>query len=87
MFQGNVAVPNVSDVDWDHVNDPVPGEVCKGFPEVGEQLKASFSENSPADSEIKCIVIISNIAQVNCNVHQNEKMLVVPVRGLWWICC
>jgi hypothetical protein len=32
-------------------------------------------------------VIISNIAQVNCNVHQNEKMLVVPVRRLWWICC
>ncbi len=24
MFQGNVAVPNVSEVDWDHVIDPVP---------------------------------------------------------------
>jgi hypothetical protein len=45
MFQGNVAVPNVSEVDWDDVNDPVPDEVRKGFPEVGEQLKASFSKN------------------------------------------
>jgi hypothetical protein len=51
MFQGNVAFPNVSEVDWDHVTgkDLVPDEVQKGFPKVGEQLKASFSENSPAD--------------------------------------
>ena len=48
MFQGNVAFPNLSEVDWDDVNDPVPDEVRKGFPEVGEQLKATFSENSPA---------------------------------------
>jgi hypothetical protein len=48
MFQGNVAVPNVSKVDWDNVNDPVSDEVRKGFPEVGGQLKATFSENSPA---------------------------------------
>ena len=48
MFQGNVAFPNLSEVDWDDVNDPVPDEVRKGFPEVGGQLKATFSENSPA---------------------------------------
>jgi hypothetical protein len=51
MFQENVAFPNVCEVDWDHVSDPVPDEVrcvCKGFPEVGGQLKATFSENSPA---------------------------------------
>jgi hypothetical protein len=79
MLQGHVAFPNVSEVDWDHINDPVPDEVRKGFPEVGEQLKASFSENSPA--KIECIVIISNIAEVSCDVHQNEKYLGIPVRG------
>jgi hypothetical protein len=68
MFQGNAAFPNVSEVDWEHVNDPVPpaDEVRKGFPEVGEQLKASFSVNSPA--EIEFIVIIS-YAEVSCDVH------------------
>jgi hypothetical protein len=70
MFQGNVAFPNVSEVDWDHVKDPVPDEVRKGFPEVGEQLKASFSENSPA--EIEYIVIISYIAEISCDMYQNE---------------
>jgi hypothetical protein len=46
MFQGNVAFPNASEVDWDHINVPVPDldEVRKGLLEVGEQLKASFSE-------------------------------------------
>jgi hypothetical protein len=29
MFQGIVAVPNVSEVVWDDVNDPVPDEVRK----------------------------------------------------------
>jgi hypothetical protein len=62
-------------VDWDNVNDPVQDEVW--FPEVGEQLKASFSEKSPA--EIEYIVIVSDIAQDSCDVHQNEKMLGVPV--------
>ncbi len=57
----------VSEVDLDHINDPVPDEVRKGFPEVGEQLKA-FSENWPA--EIEYIVIISDIAEVSCDVHQ-----------------
>jgi hypothetical protein len=79
MFQGDVAFPNLCEVDWDDVNDPVPDEVSKGFPEVGERLKASFSETSPA--KIEYIVIISNIAEVNCDVHQNEKYLGVPVRG------
>ena len=81
MFQGNVAFPNVSEVDCDHVNDPVPDEVRKGFPEVGERLKASFSraENSPAD--IDYIVIFSDIVEFSCDVHQNEKYLGVPVRG------
>jgi hypothetical protein len=26
-------------------------------------------------------VIISSIAQISCDVHQNEKLLGVPVRG------
>jgi hypothetical protein len=72
-------LPNLSEVDWDDVNDPVPDKVCKGFPEVGERLKASFSETSPA--EIEYIVIISDIAEVSCDVHQNEEYLGVPVRG------
>jgi hypothetical protein len=79
MFQGNVSFPNLSEVDWDDVNDPVPDEVRKGFPEVGERLKASFSKNLPA--EIEYIVIISDIAEVSYDVHQNEKYLGVPVRG------
>ena len=66
-------------MDWDDVNDPVPDEVRKGFTEVGERLKASFSENSPA--EIEYIVIICDIADVSCDVHQNIKYLGVPVRG------
>jgi hypothetical protein len=49
MFQGNVAVPNVSKVVWDDVNDPVPDEVRKEFPEVREQLKTSFSKILPAE--------------------------------------
>jgi hypothetical protein len=43
MVQGNVAVPNLSEVDWDDNADQVPDVVHKGFPEVGEELKASFS--------------------------------------------
>ena len=44
MFQGNAAFPNLSEVGWDHVNDPVPDEVRQGFAEVGERLKASFRD-------------------------------------------
>jgi hypothetical protein len=51
----------------------------KLFPGVGERLKASFSENSPA--EIEYIVIISNIAAVSCDEHQNEKYLGIPVHA------
>jgi hypothetical protein len=47
MFQGNVAVPNLSEVDWDDDKDRVPDKVRKGFPEVGEEIKASFSKNAP----------------------------------------
>ena len=79
MFQGNVAVPNLSEVDWDNDNDRVPDEVRKRFPAVGEELKASFSENAPA--EIEYIVIVSDIEKVSCEMYQNEKMLGVPVRG------
>ena len=63
MFEDIVAFQNLSEVDWDDVNDPVPDEVRKGFPEVGERLKASFSENLPA--KIEYIVIISYIAEVS----------------------
>jgi hypothetical protein len=77
MFEGNVAVPNLSEVDWDD-NDGVSDEVREGFPEVGEELKASFSINVPA--EIEYIVIVSDIEKVSCEVYQNEKMLGVPVR-------
>jgi hypothetical protein len=77
MFQGN-AVPNESKVVWDDVKDPVPDEVRKEFPEVGEQLKTSFSKILPA--EIEYIVIIGNIAQISCDVHQKKKLLGVPVR-------
>jgi hypothetical protein len=59
--------------------DQVPDEVCKGFPEVWEELKASFSKNAPA--EIEYIVIVSYIEKVSYEVHQNEEMLGVPVRG------
>ena len=52
MFQGIVAVPNVSEVVWDDVNDPVQDKVHKEFPEVGEQLKMSLSKNLPAKLEI-----------------------------------
>jgi hypothetical protein len=78
MFEGNVAVPNLSEVDLDD-NDGVPDEVREGFPEVGEELKASFSINAPA--EIEYIVTVSDIEKVSCEVYQNEKMLGVPVRG------
>ena len=37
--------------DWDIDKDPVPDEVRKGFPEVGNELKASFSKNAPAEIE------------------------------------
>jgi hypothetical protein len=77
MFQ--VAVPNLNEVDWDDNKDRVPDEVRKGFPEVREELKASFSKNAPA--EIVYIVIVSDIEKVSCEVYQNEKMLGVPVRG------
>jgi hypothetical protein len=60
-------------------NDRVPDEVRKSFPEVGEELKASLSENAPA--EIEYIVVVSDIEKVSCEVYQNEKMLGVPVRG------
>ena len=63
MFEGNVAVPNPSGADWDIDNDPVPDEVRKGFPEVGEELKASFSNTAPA--EIEHIVIVSDIEIVS----------------------
>jgi hypothetical protein len=79
MFQGIVAVPNLSEVDWDDDKDRISDEVREGFPEVGEELKASFSKNAPA--EIEYIVIVSDIEKVSCEVHQNEKMLGVPVRG------
>jgi hypothetical protein len=79
MFEGIVAVPNSSEVDWDDDKDRVPDKVRKGFPEVGEELKASFSKNAPA--EIEYIVIVSDIEKISCEVHQNEKMLGVPVRG------
>jgi hypothetical protein len=65
MFQENVAVPNLSEVDWDD-NDGVPDEVREGFPEVGEELKASFSINAPA--EIEYIVIVSDIEKVSCEL-------------------
>jgi hypothetical protein len=68
MFQGIVAVPNVSEVVWDDVNDPVPDEVHEEFQEVGEQLETSFSNYSPA--KLEYIVIISDIAQVICDMHQ-----------------
>jgi hypothetical protein len=42
----------------------------------------SFSKNSPV--EIEYIVIIRDIAQVSCDVHQNKKMLHVPVLGCTW---
>jgi hypothetical protein len=79
MFQGSVAVPNASEVVWDDVNasDPVPEEVRNGFPEVGEQLKKSFSKISPA--KIEYIVIISDIAQVSCDVHHVQVCLYVEM--------
>jgi hypothetical protein len=39
MFQGNVAVPNVSKVVWADVNDPVPDEVRKEFSTRCHSLK------------------------------------------------
>ena len=79
MFEGNVAVPNPSGVYWDDINEKVPDEVRKGFPKVGDQLKASFSQNAPA--EIEHIVIVSDIEMISCQVYQNENLLGVPVRG------
>jgi hypothetical protein len=51
-------------------NDPVPNEVRKEFQEVRKQLKTSLSKHLPA--KLEYIVIISNIAQVSCDVHQNK---------------
>jgi hypothetical protein len=70
MFQGIIADPIVSEVVWDDVNDPVPDEVRKEFQEVGEQLETSFSKYSPA--KLEYIVIISDIAQIFCDVHQKK---------------
>ena len=63
MFEGNVSVHNSSGADWDIDNEPVPDEVRKGFPEVGEDLKASFSENAPA--EIVFVAIFSDVEKVS----------------------
>ena len=63
MFEGNVSVHNSSGADWDIDNEPVPDEVREGFPEVGEDLKASFSENAPA--EIVFVAIFSDIEKVS----------------------
>jgi hypothetical protein len=65
MFQGNVAVQNLSEVDWDD-NDGVPDEVREGFPEVGEELKASFSINAPAKIEYNVIVSYIERLVVKC---------------------
>jgi hypothetical protein len=64
MFEGKVAVPNLSEVGWDDDNVRVPDEVRKGSPEVWEELKASFSENALA--EIDYIVIVSDIEKISC---------------------
>jgi hypothetical protein len=71
MFQRNVAVPNLSEVDWDDNSNKVPDEVHKDFSQVGEELKASFSKTFPA--EIEYIVIVSDIEKACCDVHQNGK--------------
>ena len=63
MFVGNVSVHNPSGADWDIENDPVPDEVHKGFPKVSEDLKASFSENAPA--EIVFVAIFSDVEKVS----------------------
>jgi hypothetical protein len=39
MFQGNVAVPNLSEVDWDDDKDRVPDEVRKGFQRSGRSSR------------------------------------------------
>ena len=90
MFQGTVAVPNLSGVDWDDKNDPVPDEVRKGFPEVGEQLKASFSHNAPAEIEYSQafndnttgIVIVSYIEKVNLGQLHDRREQTVAV-AVW----
>jgi hypothetical protein len=64
MFEGNIAVLNLSEVDWDDDNNQVPDEVRKGFPEVGEELKASFSKNALAD--IEYIVIVGYTKIFSC---------------------
>jgi hypothetical protein len=85
MFQGNVAVPNLSEVDWDDDNDRVPDEVRKGFSEVWEELKASFSKNAPA--EIEYIVIVSNIEKVSCEVQLSAPERKNAGRTCTWLCC
>ena len=47
MFEGTVAVPNLSGVDWDDENERVPDEVRKDFLEIGEGLQEQFSRNAP----------------------------------------
>jgi hypothetical protein len=66
MFQGTVAVLNVNEVDWDGVTQ-YQMRYAKSFKKSGR------SSNSPA--QIEYIVIISDITQVRCDVHQNEKLL------------
>jgi hypothetical protein len=54
----------------------------KGFPEVGEELKASLSKTAPA--EIEYIVIVSDIEKVSCKVHQDKTN---AGRTCTWLCC
>ena len=79
MFEGTVAVPNLSGVDWDDENERVPDEVRKDFLEIGEGLQEQFSRNTPA--EIEYIVLVSDIEKFSCGMVRNEKVLGVPVRG------
>jgi hypothetical protein len=81
MLQGIVTVPILSEVvgttSMTQYRMRHSKSVQKSLSRWG--LKASFSIKKPA--EIECILIISDIAQVSCDVNQNEKMLRVPVRG------
>jgi hypothetical protein len=79
MFNGRVATLNPCGVEWDHDNDPIPDEISQAFAEIGDALKVSFSKNAPA--EIEYIVIVSDIEDVGFHWHNNEQMLVMPVRG------
>jgi hypothetical protein len=46
---------------------------------AARQLEPFIPSQQP--NFIEYILIISYIAQVSCDVHQNEKVLGVPVRG------